>query len=230
MTSPGCAPSRRSRRRSCCWPGVGISSASSNWSRRNARNSIRSSRTRTRSARSTRNWCHSRWHSIQGCSAMARSTPRRSGMSSAKQDDARYQKVIEDKNRFRYRAKVELVVAQLDQSVGFRDEQRRKLVELIVSETQPPTRFGQYDYYLVMYQAGKIAEAKLKPLFEDRQWALAQSSVESNEGDGAIPAKPGPSSSPQGDSSAAAASPWPRSCRRMCSRLPRRSSQRSSGS
>lgn len=88
------------------------------------------------------------------------------------EDDARYQKVIEDKSRFRYRAKVELVVAQLDQSVGFRDEQRRKLVELIVSETQPPTRFGQYDYYLVMYQAGKIAEAKLKPLFEDRQWAL----------------------------------------------------------
>src|SRR5208283_5075319 len=68
--------------------------------------------------------------------------------------------------------KVELAVAQLDQTVGFRDEQRRRLVELILSETQPPTRFGQYDYYLVMYQAGQIAEAKLKPLFEDRQWAL----------------------------------------------------------
>jgi hypothetical protein len=90
----------------------------------------------------------------------------------SEEDDARYQKVIQDKNRFRYKAKVELVVAQLDQTVGFRDEQRRKLVELILSETQPPTRFGQYDYYLVMYQAGQIAEAKLKPLFEHRQWAL----------------------------------------------------------
>jgi len=90
----------------------------------------------------------------------------------SEEEDARYQKVIQDKNRFRYRAKVELVVAQLDQTVGFRDEQRRKLVELILIETQPPTRFGQYDYYLVMYQAGQIAEAKLKPLFEDRQWAL----------------------------------------------------------
>ncbi len=88
------------------------------------------------------------------------------------EDNVRYQKVIEDKKRFRYRAKVELVVAQLDQTVGFRDEQRRKLVELILSETQPPTRFGQYDYYLVMYQAGKIDEAKLKSLFEERQWAL----------------------------------------------------------
>ncbi|MGA8347937.1 MAG: hypothetical protein WB773_08945 [Isosphaeraceae bacterium] len=90
----------------------------------------------------------------------------------SEEEDARYQQVIQDKNRFRYRAKVELVVAQLDQTVGFRDEQRRKLVELIMSETQTPTRFGQYDYYLVMYQAGQIAEAKLKPLFEDRQWAL----------------------------------------------------------
>jgi hypothetical protein len=88
------------------------------------------------------------------------------------EDDARYQKAIQEKNRFRYRAKVELVVAQLDQSVGFRDEQRRGLVEVIVNETEPPTRFGQYDYYLVMYQAGKIAEGKLKTLFDDRQWGL----------------------------------------------------------
>jgi hypothetical protein len=73
-------------------------------------------------------------------------------------------------------------VAQLDQTVGFRDEQRRKLVELIVNETQPPTRFGQYDYYLVMYQAGQIAEAKLKPLFEDRQWALLNRQLNQNRG------------------------------------------------
>jgi hypothetical protein len=90
----------------------------------------------------------------------------------SEEDDERYQKGVEDKNRFRYRAKVELVVAQLDQSVGLRDEQRRGLIELILSETQPPNRFGQYDYYLVLYQAGRIAERKLKPLFEVRQWAL----------------------------------------------------------
>ncbi len=86
--------------------------------------------------------------------------------------EAEYQKSIHDKNQFRYRAKIELVVAQLDQSVGFRDEQRRKLVDLIANETATPTRFGQYDYYLVLYQASKIGEAKLKPLFEPRQWAL----------------------------------------------------------
>ncbi len=98
------------------------------------------------------------------------------------EEDARYQKVIQEKNRFRYKARVELVVAQLDQTVGLRDEQRRKLVELIVNETQPPSRFGQYDYYLVMYQAGQIAEAKLKPLFEDRQWALLNRQLNQNRG------------------------------------------------
>ncbi len=100
----------------------------------------------------------------------------------SEEEDARYQKVIQDKNRFRYKAKVELVVAQLDQTVGFRDEQRRKLVELIVSETQPPTRYGQYDYYLVMYQADQIAEAKLKPLFQDRQWALLRRQLNQSRG------------------------------------------------
>ena len=88
------------------------------------------------------------------------------------EQDERYQEAIQEKNRFRYRAKIELVVALLDQSVGFRDEQRRKLVELIVNETQPPTRFGSYDYYLVLYQASKIGKAKIKPFFNDRQWAL----------------------------------------------------------
>ena len=88
------------------------------------------------------------------------------------EQEEQYQNALLEKNRFRYRAKIELVVAQLDQSVGLRDEQRRKLVELIVNETQPPTRFGPYDYYLVLYQASKIGEAKIKPFFDDRQWAL----------------------------------------------------------
>ena len=71
----------------------------------------------------------------------------------SQEEEARYHKVVEEKRQFRYRAKVELVVAQLDQTVGFRDAQRRQLVELILRETQAPTRYGQYDYYLVLYLA-----------------------------------------------------------------------------
>ena len=47
----------------------------------------------------------------------------------------RYEQVAREKRLFRYRAKVELAVASLDQSVGFSDAQRRKLVDVILSET-----------------------------------------------------------------------------------------------
>ena len=81
---------------------------------------------------------------------------------------------FDEKRLFRYRAKVELIVASLDQTVGFSDDQRRQLVELILRETELPKRFGQYDYWLVMYQTGKIPESKLKTIFDDKQWAIRE--------------------------------------------------------
>jgi hypothetical protein len=94
----------------------------------------------------------------------------------------KYQELVRQKNLFRYRAKVELVVAQIDQSVGFRGQQRRKLTELILSETQPPERYGQYDYYVVLYQASKVPASKLKPFFDDGQWARLQRSLNQGRG------------------------------------------------
>lgn len=98
------------------------------------------------------------------------------------EENEKYQELIRQKNHFRYRAKIELVVAQIDQSVGFRAEQRKRLIELILAETQPPDHYGQYDYYVVLYQAAKIPTATLKPLFEDRQWALLQRSLDQGRG------------------------------------------------
>ena len=98
------------------------------------------------------------------------------------EDKEKYQELLRQKNRFRYHAKIELVVAQLDQSVGFRAEQRKRLIELILNETQPPERYGQYDYYVVLYQAARIPAAKLKSLFDDRQWGLLQRSLNQGRG------------------------------------------------
>ena len=86
--------------------------------------------------------------------------------------NARYDKIVAEKRKFRYRAKVELVVATLDQVVGLRADQRRKFVTLILDETSPPSKYGQYDYYLVMYKASLIPEEKIKPIFDDAQWKL----------------------------------------------------------
>ncbi|QEH32593.1 hypothetical protein OJF2_10720 [Aquisphaera giovannonii] len=88
--------------------------------------------------------------------------------------DGRYDKILEEKRRFRLRAKVELVVTQLDQSIGFTHQQREKLIEVILNESEPPERFGQYDYYLVLYLAGRIPEEKLRPILGDQQWKFLE--------------------------------------------------------
>ena len=84
----------------------------------------------------------------------------------------KYEDVLSNKRLFRYRAKVDLTVAFLDNAVGFKADQRKKLSEILLAETKPPRRYGQYDYYVVMWQAAHLPEAKLKPLFDETQWKL----------------------------------------------------------
>ena len=37
-------------------------------------------------------------------------------------------------------------------------------------QISPPTKFGEYDYYVVLYHAAKIPEETLKPIFDEAQW------------------------------------------------------------
>ena len=81
-----------------------------------------------------------------------------------------YETFSGERRKFQFRAKVELVVAILENSLPLRDEQRQKLIALVVEETQPPRFSGQMDYYLVMWNISKLPEAKLKPLFDNTEW------------------------------------------------------------
>lgn len=81
-----------------------------------------------------------------------------------------YETFCGERRQFQFRAKVELVVAILENSLPLRDEQRQKLIKLIVEETKPPKSSGQMDYYLVMWNLSKLPEAKLKPLFDNAEW------------------------------------------------------------
>ena len=85
---------------------------------------------------------------------------------------AGFAKVDQERRRFRYQAKLGLAVAMLENSMPLDDQQRQKLLKLIEQETQPPKKYGQYDYYVVLVQMAKIPEAKLKPLFDDGQWRV----------------------------------------------------------
>lgn len=84
----------------------------------------------------------------------------------------KYEAAVREKKMFRYKAKVDLAIATLDKSVGLRFEQRKQLAKLLMEETQPPNRFGQYDFYVIILQASKIPEEKIKPIFDANQWRL----------------------------------------------------------
>jgi hypothetical protein len=84
---------------------------------------------------------------------------------------SKYSAVDNERRKFQYRAKVELVVAMLENAVPLRDEQRQKVITLIVEETKPLRSFGQQqDYYVVMWNISKIPEKTFKPLFTDVEW------------------------------------------------------------
>ena len=82
---------------------------------------------------------------------------------------ASYQAADRNRRMFQYRSTVEAVIGMLDQVVSFRADQRQKLVDLIVDKKRLPRIFGQYNYYLVLYQAAQLPEAQLKEFLDEPQ-------------------------------------------------------------
>jgi len=83
---------------------------------------------------------------------------------------ARFQKVTRDQVVARHRTTVTWVVGIMDTTLGLSKEQHRQLEELIAKETRPPRRFGEYDYYGVMFQVSRLPETSLRPIFDQDQW------------------------------------------------------------
>lgn len=84
----------------------------------------------------------------------------------------RYDAIVGERRAFRHRATIELAVTLLEQALPLRDAQRQELITLLTKETKPPRKSGQYDYYRILTQLGRVAEAKLKPLFDNTQWKI----------------------------------------------------------
>jgi hypothetical protein len=89
---------------------------------------------------------------------------------------------VNERRKFRYRASIEVAVTNLESTVPLRHTQHEAIVKLLLDETQPPPTFGQYDQYLVMHQLGKLAEPKLKPLLDERQWKLLEGQIQQYKG------------------------------------------------
>jgi hypothetical protein len=85
---------------------------------------------------------------------------------------ADYENSQRELRAFRYRARIELVVATLGRSVGMSAEQRRRFAKVLNDETRAPREFGQNDYQVALLQAAKVSEEKLKPIFDEAQWRV----------------------------------------------------------
>ncbi len=83
---------------------------------------------------------------------------------------ASHENVVHDRLMYRYWARVDLAMELLNNTVGFTDDQRQRLVKLLTEETKPPKRLGQNDYYAVLYMLASLPEAKVKPIFEESQY------------------------------------------------------------
>jgi hypothetical protein len=83
---------------------------------------------------------------------------------------ARYRNAGLEQDRTRYRGRVEQFVVALDNALGLSAAQRRRLVEVLLQETQPPRKFGPYDSLYIQYQMSRLPEASLKPIFDGPQW------------------------------------------------------------
>ena len=71
-----------------------------------------------------------------------------------------------------FRGRVESVVSSLDERLGLSREQHLRFVTLIVEETPPLKRYGDYDAYAVMFQMSKLPEAQLKRILDEGQLRL----------------------------------------------------------
>lgn len=72
-------------------------------------------------------------------------------------------------------------MVQLNKSLGLSDDQRQRLVELLVDDTRPPKKYGQGVNWFVLNQASSIPESRIKPIFNDIQWKIfSRQLVEAN--------------------------------------------------
>jgi hypothetical protein len=101
---------------------------------------------------------------------------------------AKYKADVLERSRFPYREAVYQAAKSLQKSLGLSKEQRQRLEKLLVEETQAPKTIGRGSVYsLVIFQASRIPEGKLKPIFTEAQWqSLSEQLAPWRWGNGAV--------------------------------------------
>jgi hypothetical protein len=76
-----------------------------------------------------------------------------------------------ERRKARHAAKVRLFVAIFEQSCPLKAKQRDAMVDLLLKDTRPALRSSEYDWYVVITQAARIPDSKLKPILDQAQMA-----------------------------------------------------------
>ena len=85
---------------------------------------------------------------------------------------ASYDESTRGRRAARYRARIDLAVEMIDGYVGLSADQRRRVADVLAAGTRIPAKSGQYEFYLVMFQAAQMPEEKLRPIFDEAQWKV----------------------------------------------------------
>jgi hypothetical protein len=86
---------------------------------------------------------------------------------------AALEKAICERNLIRHRTAVDLATRTLKSNLGMTDYQCDRLAELLLQEARPPKKFGAApDVALILFQASRIPEARIRPIFSDAQWRI----------------------------------------------------------
>jgi hypothetical protein len=94
-----------------------------------------------------------------------------------REQQERYQAVMNQRRAFRHRADIELAVRIMELNAPLRAAQRRALIALLLQVTKPPRKTAQYAYYALQYRLSQLPEEKLKPLFDDAQWKVVSAQL-----------------------------------------------------
>jgi hypothetical protein len=89
-----------------------------------------------------------------------------------KEQFARYEVVDRARREFQHKAQIALAVHSLEESVPFRDAQRRELIALLAKELKPSRKSSENSFYILLSQIALLPEHKIKPLLTDAQWKV----------------------------------------------------------
>jgi hypothetical protein len=87
---------------------------------------------------------------------------------------ARYERIEREQIAARHQATLKWVLGILDTTLQLNAEQHGRLATLLAEDTRPPRKFGEYDYYGVMFQVSRLPDTRVKPIFDAGQWAKLQ--------------------------------------------------------